>query len=203
MTAPEQDGRRRKGERRRKLLIEATMRVIERDGLPAVSQRVVAQEAGVPPSAVTYYFPAVDDMLVAALTACNDDYLAGLAECAAAPDPLARLAELIVESSGPRRAYVAAEYELFLLAARHPALQAEATRWVGAVDAFLAPLVPDPVRRTGVAAAVEGLFLRCFYAADPPDAAGVHAILTTLVGGQASAAAETSQSRSADSGSSA
>jgi DNA-binding transcriptional regulator YbjK len=36
---------------------------------------VVAQEAGVPPSAVTYYFPSVDDLLAAALAAGNDEYL--------------------------------------------------------------------------------------------------------------------------------
>lgn len=178
MTHP--DGRRRKGERRRRLLIEATMRVIERNGVGAVSQRVVAQEAGVPPSAVTYYFPSVDDLLVAALTACNDDYLERLAECAAAPEPLARLAELIVESIGPGRAYVAGEYELFLMAARRPVLRAEAARWADSLDAFLAPHVADPTRRAGMAAAVEGLFLRCFTVADPPDTAQVHAILTTL-----------------------
>ena len=175
------DGRRRKGERRRRLLIEATMRVIERDGLVAVSQRVVAQEAGVPPSAVTYYFPTVDDLLVAALTACNDDYLDRLAECAAAPDPPAALARLIVESTGARRAYAAAEYELFLMSARRPALQPEARRWADGVDTFLAPHVTDPVERAGVAAAVDGLFLRSFCAPQPPDVEQVHAVLSGLL----------------------
>lgn len=176
------DGRRRKGARRRRLLIEATMRVIERDGLVAVSQRVVAQEAGVPPSAVTYYFPTVDELLVAALTACNDDYLDRLAECAAAPDPLRRLANLIAESTRSRRAQVAAEYELFLMAGRRPALHPEVARWSDGLDAFLAPHVTDPMARAGVAAAVDGLFLRTFYAPDPPDATQVHAVLEQLVG---------------------
>jgi DNA-binding transcriptional regulator YbjK len=182
--APEPaDGRRRKGERRRRLLIEATMRVIERDGLAAVSQRVVAQEADVPPSAVTYYFPTVDDLLVAALTACNDDYLERLAECAASPDPVRALARLVVESTGARRAYAAAEYELFLMSARRPALQPEALRWADAVDAFLAPHVDGPVERAGVAAAVDGLFLRCFCAPEPPDVEQVQAVLARLVSG--------------------
>jgi TetR/AcrR family transcriptional regulator, regulator of biofilm formation and stress response len=182
--APEPaDGRRRKGERRRRLLIEATMRVIERDGLAAVSQRVVAQEAGVPPSAVTYYFPAVDDLLVAALVTSNDDYLRRLAECAAAPDPLGRLAHLIAESSGPRRTHVAAEYELFLMAARRPALRPEVARWIDGVATFLAPHVTDPVERAGIAATVDGLFLHCFCAPDPPSASDVHAILRNLITG--------------------
>jgi len=156
------------------------MRVIERAGVAAVSQRVVAQEAGVPPSAITYYFPAVDDLLVAALADCNDEYLRQLDTCSRAPDPLAALAQLIAESTDHRRAYTAAEYELFLIAARRPALQQEVERWTAAVDAFLAPHVKDPVARAGVAAAVDGLFLRCFTAADPPRAREVHTILASL-----------------------
>jgi TetR/AcrR family transcriptional regulator, regulator of biofilm formation and stress response len=157
------------------------MRVIERDGMGAVSQRVVAQEAGVPPSTVTYYFPAVDDMLVAALTASNDDYLQRLTECATSADPFMQLARLISESTRARRAHVAAEYELFLMAGRRPALRPEAERWVEGLDAFLTPHVPDPIRRAGIAAAVDGLFLRCFCAADPPDADEVHAVLARMV----------------------
>ncbi|MEE2046687.1 TetR family transcriptional regulator, partial [Nocardiopsis tropica] len=49
---------------RRRLLLDATMRVVEREGVGAVSQRRVAAEAGVPPSTVTYYYAAVDDLLV-------------------------------------------------------------------------------------------------------------------------------------------
>jgi DNA-binding transcriptional regulator YbjK len=179
------DGRRRKGERRRAQLLAATMRVIERAGLAAVSQRAVAQEGGVPPSAVTYYFPSVDDLLVAALTACNDDYLHRLDDCARDADPLDRFATLIAESAGPRRLHVAAEYELFLMAARRSDLQPEVARWTRAVDAFLVPYVADPVTRAGVVAAVDGLFLACFCDPDPPDARRVRAILERLVGGAA------------------
>lgn len=159
------------------------MRVIERAGVAAVSQRVVAQEAGVPPSAVTYYFPAVDDLLVAALAGCNDDYLRALDACARDPRPLAALARLMTESTGTRRAHAAAEYELFLMAARRPELQPEAARWAAAVDAFLAPHVPDRIARAGVAAAVDGLFLRCYTEPDPPGAGEVLAVLERLVGG--------------------
>lgn len=182
-TAATTDGRRRKGEQRRRLLLDATLRVIERAGVAAVSQRVVAQEAGVPPSAVTYYFPAVDDLLVAALARCNDDYLQGLDACARADDPLAALAALIAGTTEVERALVAAEYELFLLAARRPELQDEAARWTRAVDAFLTPHAPDPVLRAGVAAAVDGLLLRCFVDPRPPAVDEVHAMLVRLVGG--------------------
>src|SRR5690606_12519006 len=101
------DGRRLKGRLRRRRLLDATMRVIERAGVAAVSQRVVAQEAAVPPSAVTYYFPTVDDLLVAALADCNDAYLQELEACAHAEDPVAALARLIAKGAGAGRAYVA------------------------------------------------------------------------------------------------
>jgi TetR/AcrR family transcriptional regulator, regulator of biofilm formation and stress response len=158
------------------------MRVIERAGVAAVSQRVVAQEAGVPPSAVTYYFPAVDDLLVAALATCNDVYLRGLDACARDTEPIAALARLIADGTAARRAYVAAEYELFLMGARRPELQPEVARWTAAVDAFLTPHVGDPTARAGVAAAVDGLLLRCFVSADPPSADEVHAVLTRIAG---------------------
>jgi DNA-binding transcriptional regulator YbjK len=158
------------------------MRVIERAGVAAVSQRVVAQEAGVPPSAVTYYFPAIDDLLVAALADCNDDYLRRLDECSRDPDPVAALARVIADSSDSRRAHAAAEYELFLLAGRRPELKPEVDRWTTAVEAYLAPRVADPVRRAATAAAVDGLFLRCFVSADPPGADEVRAILASVLG---------------------
>jgi DNA-binding transcriptional regulator YbjK len=157
------------------------MRVIERAGVAAVSQRVVAQEAGVPPSAVTYYFPAVDDLLVAALADCNDSYLRRLDQCTRDPDPIGALAEVIAEGGDARRAHTAAEYELFLIAARRPELKPEVDRWTAAVDAYLAPHVTDPVRRAGVAAAIDGLFLHCFVAADPPSADEVRAILASVL----------------------
>jgi TetR/AcrR family transcriptional regulator, regulator of biofilm formation and stress response len=158
------------------------MRVIERAGVAAVSQRVVAQEAGVPPSAVTYYFPAVDDLLVAALADCNDRYLSQFDAGAREADPLAALARMIADSRDTRRAYAAAEYELFLIAARRPELQPEVDRWTAAIDAYLAPLVADPLTRAATAAAVEGLFLRCFVAAEPPNAGEVRAVLAHIIG---------------------
>lgn len=182
--APEEDirdGRRRKGQRRRRVLLEATMRLIERGGAAAVSQRAVAVEAGLPPSAVTYYFPTVDKLLVAALAACNDRYLSQLAEFADDPRPLERLARVIAASAGENRGHVAAEYELFLMAARRPDMRAEMERWTRALDGFLAPKVPDPVRRAGVAAAVDGLFLRYFSSAEKPSIAEVLGVLERLV----------------------
>lgn len=142
------------------------MRVIERDGVAAVSQRRVATEAGVPPSTVTYYHATVDDLLVDTLTRVNDTYVAALAAVPEDADAALRaLAGMIAVGSGPARAQVMAECELFLLAARRPALRPQTERWNRAVDAFLAPYLPRPEDRAGVGAAVDGLFVRA--CADP------------------------------------
>jgi hypothetical protein len=68
------------------------------------------------------------------------------------------------------------------MGARRPELQPEVARWTAAVDAFLTPHVGDPTARAGVAAAVDGLLLRCFVSADPPSADEVHAVLTRIAG---------------------
>ena len=144
------DGRKRRGDRRRQQLLAATIRLVARAGVAGVTQRAVAAEAELPPSAVLYYFSTVDELLVATLTAVNDHYR------------------------------VLAEYELWLLAARRPELRPELGRWTDALDALAAGLVDDPVRRLGFAAAVDGLFLRAATSPEPPDPAGTAAVLALL-----------------------
>lgn len=72
-TPPELDYQGRKtrrvdGHARRQALLEATLRVIVREGVRGVRHRAVAAEAGVPLSATTYYFKDIQDLL-------NDSFL--------------------------------------------------------------------------------------------------------------------------------
>jgi TetR/AcrR family transcriptional regulator, regulator of biofilm formation and stress response len=177
--APRSDGRRRKGDERRRQLRAATIRVISRGGVAAVTQRAVAAEAGLTPSLVSYHFPTVDDLLSATLAGVNDAYVAALEACGRADDPVAALAELVATSS--RGHTVDAEYELFLQAGRRPALRADWARWTGALDAALATVVPDARRRLGVGAAVDGLFLRCWCDPAPWSAADVEQVLRAVL----------------------
>ncbi len=55
--------RRPDGRRRRQAIIDATLRLIARDGVRAVRHRAVAAEAGVPVSATTYYFSDIGELL--------------------------------------------------------------------------------------------------------------------------------------------
>lgn len=67
------DGRRLRGEQRRSELLQATLTVIERDGVAGVSHRAVASVADVSVASITYHFPTLDDLLVAALRSAAED----------------------------------------------------------------------------------------------------------------------------------
>jgi AcrR family transcriptional regulator len=124
-----EDGRLRKGELRRRLLLDATVRVIGRNGVGAVSQRAVAREAQLPPSAVLYYFATVDDLLVTTLTMVNDGYIDRFEALPGDDDQaLAALADLIADGTGAGRCAAIAEYELWLMAARRPGMRGELDR---------------------------------------------------------------------------
>ncbi|PVY96029.1 TetR/AcrR family transcriptional regulator [Actinomycetospora cinnamomea] len=175
------DGRRRKGEERRRLLREATLRVVGRGGVAAVTQRAVAAEAGMTPSLVSYHYPTVDALLSATLAAVNDDCVAALERCAREDDPVRALAEFVAGYASGRTEALAAEYELFLQAGRHPALRAEWVRWTAALDALLAPLVTGRAARAAAAAGVDGVFLRCWCDPEPWSAAACEEVLRALV----------------------
>jgi AcrR family transcriptional regulator len=51
--------------RRRETILDATEKLMVTDGYAGVSVRKVAAAAGVKPSLVQYYFPAIDDLLLA------------------------------------------------------------------------------------------------------------------------------------------
>lgn len=55
-------------EHRRRAILEATLRIIIRDGIRAVRHRAVAQEAGVPLSATTYYFKDIHELIADTFT---------------------------------------------------------------------------------------------------------------------------------------
>jgi len=148
------DGRLAKGAVRRRALLDATLRLVGRTGVAAVSQRAVAAEAGVPPSAVLYYYASVDELLVSALREVNDRYCAELATIGS----VAELAVHVVRYASQDRDLVIAEYELWLLAARRADLRAELVRWDETVDQLAARLAPT--RAELFAAAVNGLYLR-------------------------------------------
>ena len=65
--APQPLRRRRRGIVRRAAILQATLRVLGREGSAAITHRSVAEEAGVPIASTPYYFSSKDDLLKEAL----------------------------------------------------------------------------------------------------------------------------------------
>lgn len=60
------DGRRQRGETSRRAILDAAAQVIIDDGVDALTHRAVAEAAGVPLARVSYHYPKVEDLMVAA-----------------------------------------------------------------------------------------------------------------------------------------
>ncbi|SHK36793.1 transcriptional regulator, TetR family [Pseudonocardia thermophila] len=178
----ETDGRRRRGRQRRQALVEATRRLIGREGLSAVSQRAVAAEAGLPPSSVYYYFATIDDLVRAVLVDCNDRFLAALDALPTGPDAVRAIAEATVGLVRGSREDVLAELELWMQGARHPALRGEIDRWNAAVRRAATALTDDPVAIDAVVAAINGWYWLATTTDDHP-AEHLEAVLRHIVAG--------------------
>ena len=119
--------RQARGEERRKGILHATLELIERHGVEAVTHRAVGEASGVPLGSVTYYFPTKDALLREALecwVAEEVERLEGLAaaierEQLSAEEGAARWADLL-RGNDPRQV---AQFELYLQAARRPELR--------------------------------------------------------------------------------
>ncbi|WP_308258660.1 TetR/AcrR family transcriptional regulator [Saccharothrix obliqua] len=166
--------------------MEATLRVVARQGVAGVSHRTVAQEAGQPATAAAYYFDGIDDLLTAALTACMDEdaeRMRVLAEAAdGGVDSLRAFAELMARVvADPGR--LLAEYELYLLAARDRALRGPTHRWMAAVADFARRHTDDPALVEVVVGAVDGLMLQALLTDTPPTADRFETMLRALLPG--------------------
>jgi DNA-binding transcriptional regulator YbjK len=129
-------GRSEQGAERRAAILAATVQLLVREGLAAVTHRAVAREAGVPLAATTYYFDSKDELVGEALAILVADEITRVSE---------RAAELGDDISSPSRSAAAvaevlfpdaeaaggllAKFEVYLEAARRPGLRATAAHW--------------------------------------------------------------------------
>lgn len=178
---PSADGRRVRAQQTRRRLLEATVRLIARDGPAAVTHRAVAAEANLTKSVATYHFATLDDLLTAALVESTESY-ARRAAADLPPDcPLSELAQHMVAFANDHREEVLASYELFLHAARRPALRAAALRWTEWTTGLARRYTDDPVAIDAFVAALDGLGLHALLSDDPADPQRAARILTRLL----------------------
>jgi AcrR family transcriptional regulator len=100
-------------------LLDATERVIARDGYPAVTSRNVGSEAGVDQKLVYYYFRTMEELVVATFHRRSESFLTALEEIAASDKPVSRIWQVSSDRSGRLM------MEFMAMATRNPALQAE------------------------------------------------------------------------------
>jgi TetR/AcrR family transcriptional regulator, regulator of biofilm formation and stress response len=158
---------------RRRAIIDAALRIIASRGLPAVTHRTVAREAGVPLAATTYYFASKNEILSEALeslAAVEVERLEALtatvtAATASRADLAAALGEALIPDPAEAERTWLAQFEIYVEAARNPALRPAVIRWREAfVDLAASALraigAPEPERRAPIAvAAINGILL--------------------------------------------
>lgn len=181
------DGRRAKGLRRRQAIIDATLRVVERDGVSGVSHRNIAREAEVPAAAVAYYFAGIDDVLVAALLESCETMIAELDRSAGGVRDgaawVTAVAEMLARLIREKRGRTLAEYELYLLAARRPALRPAARRWIEVASGYAHGVgTADPGAVQALLAMIDGLLMQALIAEEPPGADWFRPALSHLAG---------------------
>ncbi len=137
-----------KGERSRRALLEATLRVIARGGVEAVTHRRVAAEAGVSHGATTYHFTSRDDIILQAfrhyIRLITDHLDAAWDDLDDDPGSVPSVITFLVDFT--RREFsdpelVLAEYELIVYAARNEALAREYRAWQRSLVSGLATVL--------------------------------------------------------------
>jgi len=182
-------------------LLDAAVAVLARDGLQALSLRVVEKEAGATHGSAAYHFATRAAMLAETLRylASRDEQLVQRAleghdpAAMADDDPaLERASRQVSDLFMAQRPETLARYELLLYAARRPELQAEVERW----HAFFADLIESMLQKLGIAqpataarwllAAFDGNLLHQLASPDPATAAQapryLQALLRAVVG---------------------
>lgn len=142
---------------RRLAILEATLRIVARDGVAGVTHRTVAAEAGVPVTSTTYYFESKPDLIAEAFrlhaeresarVSASTGLLAGQSRSV---ETLAdRLSAFVCDGLAESRTQLIAEFELLMEATRRPELARLSKGWYEGMEHELALALrelhsPDP-----------------------------------------------------------
>ncbi|WP_052460791.1 TetR/AcrR family transcriptional regulator [Microbacterium gorillae] len=142
---------------RRRQLVEAAIRVMDRDGIAGLTHRKAAQEAGVPLSATTYYFTSLDDLAASGLGLLIQREIDAITD--RLPKPITRasierqLTDLAVDTvDRALRGETLLAHELFGAAMRSDRIRAVSLEWQNAWLGLL-----EPTLGRGKALAVMGI----------------------------------------------
>lgn len=171
-----------RGEARRAHLLEAALRIVARTGPDALTHRRLAEEAGLPLAATTYWFASKQELVAEAyaLAAARDVARIEAVAAEVARDGLeggddlaARLAALAAHELHGGRSGLIASYALWLEAARRPELRETARAWTAAYLALAATMLAATGSRAPeadahlVVAVLDGLLLEQLARGEP------------------------------------
>lgn len=158
-----------KGVAKRREVLEATLRVLVRDGYKA-SLRAIAQESGLSLTGLMHYFESRDDLMVSVLRGLDDDIFQDVVEAGAAFEPGNYLADaMALNASEPARVHL---YISMLAETSNPAHPAAAymreryalgvsvlSRWISdrQVEGRLAPSIDPTFVASTLLAAADGI----------------------------------------------
>ncbi|HEY4279962.1 MAG TPA: hypothetical protein VGM91_17185 [Conexibacter sp.] len=183
--APPHRRQRRSDPDRRGRIAEAALQVALERGVNAVSHRTVAAVADVPLGSTTYHFTGLDDLLGAALERAAARYAEQLVawSSAIAPggDVADALCDLVLDSLATDAPRVAAEYELYLVALRRPALRDVSRAWFDLLPLVLQQHV-DAVTARELAIAVDGVMINALVTGELPKRPDLFELLEKIVG---------------------
>jgi len=139
-----------RGRRRREALASAAVALLTEGGFAAISHRAVAERAGLPLAATTYYYHSRDDLVTHAfgrlvereLEAWRRD-LTGLHGARDLEAATVVLVEVLDPVDPGERARQLALWELYLQAGRDPMLRSIAEAWSDGCVAIAAELLQD------------------------------------------------------------
>lgn len=176
---------------RRRALIGATIAAIHEAGSLDVTVSQIARRAGVSSALAHHYFGAKDDLLLAAMRHLLAEFGRDAARrLRAAPTPRARLSAVIAASFGDAqfRPETVSAWLAFYVRAQSAAparrlLRVYARRLHATLVHALRPLAGPRAPRIaeGVAALIDGLYLRQALGDAPPDAASAAALVEEYV----------------------
>jgi DNA-binding transcriptional regulator YbjK len=176
---------RRNDPTRRQRIVDATLEVIVAHGVAATTHRRIASEAGVPLGSVTYYFTTLEELISAAflhLAAQSSDLVS--ARLDAAVDRSAAIEAVVDIIAGtiwaePRTLLLS--YELYVFAARHPAVNAVMQQWMDNSRAALERFF-DPLTARALDALVEGIGIHNSIDRAPLDREAIRIVVERVAG---------------------
>lgn len=171
----------------RTALLEATLRVIAKDGFRSVTHRKIAKEAGVSLSATSYHLSNMDSILYESMELFVEEsasrYSLEIAEPATSENMSEAIVQLVTQIHRDRDD-VTLTYELYAQAARDDRYGELVKRWSGATFESLCRFYSESVAAQAEAA-LEGLIFLRMLSSHPMDEASMRSFINAILEGNA------------------